>query len=103
MTRLSTTVITLIITVMAFSVFAGVSLAFSPASAVDEGNYIAPGAFGFTPTPGSGGVSTQSTGGGGPPSIPEPTTVILTGLGLAGLAGYVARKRRGDSDDSPEE
>ena len=98
MARLSTTVTILVITLVAFSFFAGVSFAFSP---VDDGSFAGPGAFGFTVTPGSSGASAQSTGGG-PPSIPEPTTVILTGLGIAGLAGYAARKKRGASDDTPD-
>jgi len=37
-------------------------------------------------------------GGGRPPGIPEPTTLTLVGLGLAGLAGYARRRRQRQAD-----
>ena len=100
MVRLSSSIIIVSITLVAFSLFSGVSFAISPGTLPNTTT--TPGVLGFTPTPTP--TPTQPPGGEGsrPPSIPEPTTIILTSLGLAGLAGYVARKKQNDSDDSPE-
>ncbi|GAB4428118.1 MAG: hypothetical protein Kow0031_08270 [Anaerolineae bacterium] len=97
MVRLSTTAIIIVIALISLLAFSSIALAFSPESQSGDATVEVQG---FTPTPTRvpGGGSGTRPGGGGP-SIPEPTTVILTGLGLAGLAGYVARKKRHDSDD----
>lgn len=101
MARLSTSFILISLALITFTLFSGVSFAFSPdiqagSDSVDV--------LGITPTATSSPGNPPQGGGSGsrPPSIPEPTTVILTGLGLAGLAGYVARKKRHDSNDPPE-
>jgi hypothetical protein len=49
------------------------------------------GGTGFT---GSGDLSLVGTGSGLPPPIPEPSSFILLGSGLIGLAGYLRRCKR---------
>lgn len=57
------------------------------------------GVAGITPTATSPSPSATPTTPGVPPatggdvSIPEPATITLMGLGLAGLAGYLKRRR----------
>jgi hypothetical protein len=95
MKNLSTTAVALITATVMLLFFSTVSYAFTP---IDNSFDTAP-AFGFTPT--ATASSGGTTSGGGPPSIPEPTTIILTGLGMAGLAGY-AHRRRKNNDSSNE-
>lgn len=74
--------------------FSTVSYAFTPIDNTSEAVH----AYGFTPTA-TRTAGARSTGGGRPPSIPEPTTLILTGLGLSGLAGYVVRRHKNKPPD----
>ena len=57
---------------------------------------------GFTPTPSPVPPQTGGTSGSGP-TIPEPTTVALIGLGVASLAGYAQRKRKAANDQESNE
>lgn len=97
MRKLSATATVLLITCAMLLLFSTMSYALTPPADPAA----TPQVLGFTPTPRppDGGVAGSS--GGGPPSIPEPTTIILTGLGLAGLAGY-AHRRRKNTDDSQD-
>jgi hypothetical protein len=56
--------------------------------------YVAPGGPGQT-IPGSLGANIQVSGGSiAPSSVPEPSGVLLSGLGLSFLGGFAWRKRR---------
>jgi hypothetical protein len=39
------------------------------------------------------GITDVSLGHSGTSSVPEPTTILLFGVGLAGLGGFVCRKK----------
>lgn len=52
------------------------------------------GGAGFT---GSGDLSLVGTGNGLPPPVPEPSSLLLLGSGLLGLATYLRRSRRAQS------
>jgi hypothetical protein len=101
------TLTVLLLVLFIFLAFTTISYAFSPgdgsgtAALTDGPDIPAPG-FTLTPTRPPDEPGDRPRGGGGPPSIPEPTTIVLTGLGLAGMAGYVMRRRRSDGDGSDQ-
>lgn len=97
MKKLSATATVFIIACAMLLLFSTMSYALSPVADPAA----TPQVLGFTPTPRPPDTGVASSSTGGPPSIPEPMTIILTGLGLAGLAGY-AHRRRKNNDDSQD-